>query len=123
MSLAEEISKAIGAHGMWKQRLRSAIDSGKSEFTPDAVAKDNACDFGQWLYGSSLSAADKASAEYKSVKDLHAQFHQCASSVLSCAIAGKKADAESMMGNSGKFTTTSGELTRAMMTWKAKAAK
>ena len=123
MSLAEEISKAIGAHGMWKQRLRNAIDAGKSEFTPDTVAKDNACDFGQWLYGNSLSAVDKGCAEYKAVKDLHAKFHQCASGVLKWAVTGKKADAETMMGTAGSFTTASGELTRAMMTWKAKAAK
>lgn len=27
MSFREEIKKAIGVHGMWKQRLRSALDT------------------------------------------------------------------------------------------------
>ncbi len=121
MSLADQINKAIGAHGMWKQRLRSAIDSGKSEFTVADVGKDNLCEFGKWLYGTSLSAADKTSAEYKAVRDLHARFHQCAAKVLSCALAGNRAAAEASLGNDGEFTTASAELTRAMMGWKAKA--
>jgi len=47
MAIAEEITKAIGAHGMWKQRLRQAIDTGKSEFTVERVRPDNLCDFGK----------------------------------------------------------------------------
>jgi hypothetical protein len=29
ISLKEEITKAIGAHGLWKARLKTAIDTGK----------------------------------------------------------------------------------------------
>ena len=31
MSLQDEITKAIGAHGVWKMRLRTAIDVGKAD--------------------------------------------------------------------------------------------
>lgn len=120
MSLAEQINKAIGAHGMWKQRLRSAIESGKSEFTIADTGRDNLCEFGKWLYGTSLSAADKASVEYKLVRDLHARFHQSAAKVLSRALAGDRAGAEASIGNAGEFTSVSADLTRAMMGWKAK---
>jgi hypothetical protein len=123
MSLNQEIDKAIGAHGMWKQRLRGAIHSGTSEFSVDTVAKDDACEFGKWLNGSSLSAADKAAAECQAVKGLHAKFHQCASNVLKCAVSGKRADAEALMGNTGEFAAISSDLTRAMLTWKTKIAK
>lgn len=123
MSLGEEINEAVGAHAMWKQRLRTAIDKGTSEFTVDTVAKDDACEFGKWLYGPTLSPVDKAMAEYQSVKGLHAQFHQCASKVLKCALTGKQADAESMMGNAGEFAAISAHLTRAMTAWKTKAPK
>ena len=30
-----EIQPAIGAHGLWKQRLAAAVADSKSEFTPD----------------------------------------------------------------------------------------
>ena len=51
MSLKDEISAAIGAHGSWKTRIRTAIESGTSEFSPLNVAADNKCAFGKWLYG------------------------------------------------------------------------
>lgn len=123
MMHGEEINKAIGAHGMWKQRLRDAIHAGTSEFKVDNVVKDNLCDFGKWLYGPGLSATDKATAEYQAVKGLHAQFHQCASKVLQCAVGGKRAEAESLMSNAGEFAAISSQLTHAMMAWKAKTAK
>ncbi len=120
MSLPDEINKAIGAHGMWKARLRSAVDTGKSEFAVETVAKDNQCDFGKWLYGSTLTAADKGSPEYKAVKELHAKFHLSASKVLRDALGGKKADAEAQLAPTGEFASISGQLTRAMTAWKAK---
>lgn len=120
MSLADQINKAIGAHGMWKQRLRLAIETGKADVTATDAEKDNLCEFGKWLYGTSLSAAEKAGPDYKAVRDLHARFHQCAAKVLSCALAGDRAKAEASLGNAGEFTMASAELTRAMMGWKAK---
>ena len=61
MSFQDEITKAIGAHGIWKMRLRTAIDSGKADANAADVAKDNACAFGQWLYGSAISASARTS--------------------------------------------------------------
>ena len=70
----EEIDKAIGAHGMWKTRLKQAIETGKSEVSVETIRQDNQCNFGKWLYGSTLSAADKSSAQYKTVRELHAEL-------------------------------------------------
>ncbi len=42
MAFDDEINKAIGAHGVWKMRLRTAIDIGKGDAHPADVAKDNA---------------------------------------------------------------------------------
>ena len=50
MSVHDEIDKAISAHGMWKQKLRNAIDTGECESTPAKVKMDNNCAFGKWLY-------------------------------------------------------------------------
>jgi hypothetical protein len=117
MSLKEEITKAIGAHGMWKMRLRSAINSGKIDADPAEVAKDNHCAFGQWLNGSSIAADARASADYAAVHRLHADFHKCASKVLACVASGHKDQASALMA--GEYDKISGELTTAMMKWKA----
>ncbi|MET1255541.1 CZB domain-containing protein [Aliikangiella maris] len=50
MSTYDEISKAIAAHGQWKQKLRTAIDTGECESTPERVKQDNNCSFGKWLH-------------------------------------------------------------------------
>src|SRR4030067_3690693 len=57
MAFEDEITKAIGAHGVWKMRLRTAIDSGKADANAADVAKDSVCAFGQWLYGAVPPAA------------------------------------------------------------------
>ncbi len=46
----EEITKAIGMHGIWKLRLKQAIDLGSSEFSVEHISPDNECAFGKWLY-------------------------------------------------------------------------
>lgn len=114
----EEIDKAIGAHGMWKTRLKQAIESGKSDISVETIRQDNQCNFGKWLYGGSLSAADKSSVHYKTVRDLHAEFHRCAARVADLALTGMKGDADKMLALDGDFTTVSARLTAAMMEWK-----
>jgi len=121
MSLGDEIKKGIAAHGMWKNRLRGAVDTGKADVTLDAAGKDNLCEFGKWLYGSTIPATAKSHPEYETVKKLHARFHQSAAKVLAAALGGKKAEVEAMLGNTAEFTTVSGDLTRAMMAWQQKA--
>ena len=117
MALEDEITKAIGAHGMWKMRLRSAINAGKADADPAEVAKDNACAFGQWLHGATIPPAMRASADYATVRKLHADFHKCASKVLACVASGHKDQADAIM--TGEYATISGDLTAAMMKWKA----
>lgn len=116
MANTEEINKAIGAHGMWKQRLRQAVDSGKSEFTVERVRPDNNCDFGKWLHG--LPPGDKNSEHWKTVQDLHAKFHIEAARVLQLATTGNKAEAEKGLASNSPFTSVSAKLTSAMMKWK-----
>jgi len=117
MSLKDEITKAVGAHGMWKKRLDSAIDTGSSEFTPERVCADNQCDFGKWLYGGTITAADKTNPHYEAVRKRHAEFHKSAADVLKLALAGKKNEAHRLIGTEGRFTAASADLTKAMMTW------
>ena len=122
MSLQDEITKAIGAHGMWKARLKAAIDSGNSEFRPDQVCVDNLCDFGRWLYGSTIAPAEKAGQHYRVVLKCHAEFHKLAAEALGRALAGKKAEASMLINPGSRFANLSVELTTAMMAW-AKSAE
>jgi Chemoreceptor zinc-binding domain len=119
MSLQDEITKAIGAHGVWKMRLRTAIESGKADANAADVAKDNACPFGQWLYGAAVPPAARASADYAAVRKLHADFHKCAAKVIECVGHGDKAKADTLMAND--YHKVSGDLTSAMLKWKATA--
>jgi hypothetical protein len=45
-SFREQIRAAIGAHGTWKARLRSAIDSGQSTLSVGVTRLDDRCDNG-----------------------------------------------------------------------------
>ena len=117
MAAVEEINKAIGAHGMWKQRLREAINTGTSDFTVERVRPDSLCDFGKWLY--SLPAHDQASLHWKTVRELHGKFHLAAAHVLGLAVGGHKQHAERELDTGSNFTKISAELTSAMMKWKS----
>lgn len=117
MSLQEEIKKAVGAHGMWKKRLLDAIETGKSEFNPDNVVKDNNCDFGKWLYGDTISATAKAMPEYQMCRQLHEKFHKIAGDVLRMAVNGQKDQALAAISPQSEFGTLSTSLTQALMKW------
>lgn len=118
MASVDEITKAIGAHGMWKTRLKMAIATGKVDVPVETIGRDDQCAFGQWLHGGSLAPADKTSNHYTKVKSLHAEFHKTAARVAQLALGGKKSEAEAMMTMTGGYAVVSGQLTDAMMEWK-----
>ena len=113
--LAEQITKAIGAHGMWKQRLAQAIETGQSDVDVATVRRDDACEFGQWLLtaGSGPDASE--------VRRLHSAFHAQAAEVLTHALAGHKEQAQNALAPDQPFASASVALTSAMMKWKASA--
>jgi hypothetical protein len=116
MADVNEITKAIGAHGRWKERLREAIDNGHSEFTVEDLRSDHRCDFGKWLY--SLSPVEQQSSHWQTVKDLHITFHREAAHVLDLALKGERQKAENAFQLGSDFLNASASLTRAMMKWK-----
>jgi hypothetical protein len=104
MAIREEIAKAIGAHGLWKVRLRDAIAAGVSEMTPAQIEADNLCVFGEWLHGT--------------VDSLHAAFHREAARVLRLALTGSRIEASQALEIGGTFAIASAALTRAMINWR-----
>ncbi|HYA36093.1 MAG TPA: CZB domain-containing protein [Candidatus Binataceae bacterium] len=120
MSIQDQIKSAIAAHGMWKARLTSAIDSGSSDVSPATIQLDDHCEFGKWLhYGE--AAKFKDSPHYTRCLALHRQFHLVAAKVLMLALSGKKEQAARSMGPMGDWTNASADLTKAMMEWRSLA--
>jgi len=118
MSTYDEIDKAIAAHGMWKQKLRVAIETGESESTPDKVKQDNNCAFGKWLH-TRIDPDAKNSPFYSEIVDLHAHFHKEAGGILELALKGEKEAANNLMAITKDFAKYSGELTQKMKKWQS----
>lgn len=117
MSVHDEINQAISAHGMWKTKLRNAIDTGECESTPDKVKHDNNCSFGKWLH-ERIDPEVKRTPSYKEIVDLHALFHKEAGAILEIALNGNKEEARNLMKLGGPFSALSANLTKKMIEWR-----
>lgn len=115
--LKDQITAAIGAHSLWKGRLRSAIDTGTSEFDPTNVEPDNRCEFGKWLH-ETIDAANKGTPDYKDVRAMHAMFHKEAARILRLATTGKKDEARKLLD--GDYAKLSTQLVQKLSDWKRK---
>lgn len=116
MVTRDAIDAALGVHAKWRARLESAIATGKSDFIPAVVAKDDACDFGRWLH--TLGGEDIKTAHYAKVKVFHAEFHATAGKILAMAVGGRKADAQKALEPGGDYARIAGKLVMALNVWK-----
>ena len=116
MSVHDEIDKAIAAHGQWKQKLRTAIDTGECESTPAKVKMDCNCSFGKWLH-ERIEPSAKDNHFYEEAVSLHAQFHQEAGSILELALNGKGDEAHDLLALGGNFSKYSAALTKTLKNW------
>lgn len=112
----EAIDAALAAHAQWKKRLQDAIETGQSSFQVENVRKDNACQFGQWLYA--LPDTDRRDALFMKVRELHAAFHRTAGEILHLALSGKKAESLKAMEFGGPYGKATGDLILALQSWK-----
>jgi methyl-accepting chemotaxis protein len=118
MDANDAIDAGINAHRLWKQRLAEAVTSGRSEWTPEDVCRDDGCEFGRWLR-EGIAPRDRATPHFAKVRALHAAFHQSAGQVLRLALGGRRAEAEQAIASGSAFTKASSALVVAMMDWKA----
>ncbi len=114
--IKKQITKAISAHGMWKVRLKDAIDKQSSEFEVTHVRSPHHCDFGKWLDGEKAKLLKFPN--YAKVCDLHAQVHTETARIMELALAGKKDEATRAIDLGSSFATLSAHLTQEMMHWK-----
>lgn len=120
-ALSDQLFNALRAHAAWKLRLVQAIETGTSEFQVDTVRVDNACPFGQWLYGG-IGADARRSPNYEKVRGLHATFHREAAGVLALAVGGRTAEARTAMEIGRDFNRASSQLTLALTAWQESLA-
>lgn len=113
--MKDEIKNAIAAHGQWKMRLQSMIDSGTVEISVDIIKVDNQCAFGKWLYASAGKIDAEHMEYYNRVLKLHANFHEMAGQVAQQVLSGKLDDAKRML--QGEYQRASAKLTIEMMNW------
>jgi methyl-accepting chemotaxis protein len=122
MNFTDQIQAAVGAHGLWKTRLRVAIGAGASDFSVAVVKQDDQCAFGKWLHGDGLGPEVRQSPQYERCVDLHRRFHLLTAGVLALALEGKKEDAVKAMETGSEFAHASAALTLHMMEWQASCA-
>jgi hypothetical protein len=119
MTLKEQLTAGIAAHGLWKGKLRAAIDSGVSDLHSAVIRDDHHCNFGKWLHGAYIEPKDKATKSYATCADLHRRFHLAAADIVALVEAGNKQKASEGLNGNGQFNSISSELTGAMMSWKS----
>jgi methyl-accepting chemotaxis protein len=114
--IKKEISKAISAHGMWKNTLRNAIETGKSSSTPEKVQQDNNCSFGKWLH-TRIDPSMRESSMYKQIVETHKKFHIQAALILTLALARKTEEATEGIKLGSEFSKSSSLLISQLSEW------
>ena len=103
---------AMAAHIVWKLRLTRFIDGvGDEVFDSAAVARDDLCDLGKWIYGE--GSKYRTMPAYEGLMNKHAEFHRHAAEVLRIMQDGDKQGAMRIM--KGPFEAASRGIISAMV--------
>jgi len=123
MLLEREIAKAIRSHEQWKDKLSASIKNGTVSADAFEVGNDRICDFGRWLYGSTIPPDARYDPKYIIVQSLHSKFHKCAEKLVYLLSEGRKAEAGALMASDGEYIKVSEQLTATMVAWKESVHK
>lgn len=119
--MIDAISKAIYAHGAWKQKLRNAIASGDTDLIMEMARDDSKCDLGILLDSPAIPQGMRATMSYQIVRRLHSEFHVCAGDVLAQAQVDRTGVADMLL--SGECSDRSQVLIAALTRWKAELSQ
>lgn len=112
----EALRKAIGAHGAWKLKLRTAAQIGNRDLPVENIGRDDRCAFGAWLAASQASLGDDP--HLPEVKALHARFHREAGRIAGLIRDGQGDRANAALSDESEFGALSQELSRKLAAWK-----
>lgn len=116
VTVATQITNAIGAHGAWKKRLAMAIAAGSHHENIAVVAQNDQCGFGKWLRDTVPSSRDAECHER--AMSLHGEFHGEAAKVLRQIDQGRLDEARASTAPGGDFAESSRVLTACMIRWR-----
>lgn len=100
-----DLNDAINSHTDWKIQLRHAI-SERTTLDVASVARDDACDYGQWLHGPARQRFGTLPA-YADCVLTHARFHARAAEVAEVINAGEHERAERLLGAGSAYALAS----------------
>lgn len=116
-----DFDEAIVSHLKWKIHLRNFLDGRGEKLDSAAVAKDDGCELGQWIYGEGKLFAD--TAPYQDLVRKHAQFHLRAAEVVQKAEVGDKRGAETLLATGREFSSASKDIVGAIMQLEMEVSK
>lgn len=108
-----DFDEAIVSHLKWKIHLRNFLDGRGEKLDKDVVAKDDACELGQWIYDEGKQFAE--TTPYRELVKKHAQFHRQAAEVVRKAESGDREGAESLLETGREFSAASKDIVSAIM--------
>jgi hypothetical protein len=114
--ITQNIDKAIASHGMWKMRLKNAIQTQTSEFDVAKVRVPNNCEFGKWLDKDRMVLSRYPA--FNQIVQLHKDLHIETATIMQMALSGKAVEATAKIAVGSSFSSISSKLTIAMMGWK-----
>lgn len=116
-----DFDEAIVSHLKWKIHLRNFLDGRGEKLDSTVVAKEDACELGQWIYGDGKQFAD--TTPYQELLKKHVQFHLRAAEVVQKMEAGDKQGAENLLATGREFSTASKEIVGAIMQLEQEVSK
>jgi purine-binding chemotaxis protein CheW len=113
---SKQLKDALASHRKWRDRIRETIETCKSESSIESLRRDDADEFGKWIY-QTITPAEKASAHFSPALERHAKFHIEASQVLAMALKGQKEQATRALGLGSPFSLAATEFDSTLMAW------
>lgn len=110
------IDRALMGHAQIKKRLCEAIRNPDTADLDD-IRSDQTCAFGQWIYGPE-GVRNSGLPQFRTLRDIHARFHEAAYQAALAAQAGRLREAEISIV-SGDFEMSSRAMTQALIDLKA----
>lgn len=113
-----DLSDAIAKHEQWRVDFRGAMARGEI-VDEDAIARDNCCELGRWLYGEGRAKHEKLSEFIDVIKD-HKNFHVEAGRVAKLINKKRYTEAESAMNAVSPYASASSAVALALTRLKKK---
>ncbi len=115
-----ELDNALRKHAEWKVKFRTAL-AHRDQLDAATISKDNCCDFGKWLHGSTKSRLGHLGS-FSDCMSQHAAFHIEAGKVAQAINQDRQHEVNTMLSPGSAFTEKSSAVGVAIMRLKKEVA-